>query len=403
MIKAAVWGGMRHWLMARGLRARAAFRRAGLVLGLCAAITACAPMGPGQGTGSGGGTIKVALLVPTGSGQAGDEVLGQSLVAAARLAIQDLNNSSIALTVYPTAGQPAQAATMAKQAVADGAQVILGPVFAQEANAAGVAVAGSGVSVLAFSNNPDIAGNNVFILGPTFQNTAQRLTAYAARMGKTKFMIVSDRNIAGQLGRDAVQRGAIIAGATVVASAEYEFSQNGIISAAPTLAATAKSSGAQAMFLTADTAGALPLLSQMLLDNGLRGANVQFIGLTRWDIPSATLALPGIQGGLFALPDPGRYGQFVARYQAVAGQAPHPIAALAYDGIAALGALAKTQTGGPVARESLTQPAGFVGVNGVFRLLTDGTNQRGLAVAEVKDGQIMVIDPAPSSFGTAGF
>lgn len=368
-----------------------------LMVGACALVVAvaCAPTGGGQG----GGTIKVALLVPTGSGQAGDEVLGQSLEAAARLAIQDLNNSSIELTVYATAGQPAQAAAMAKKAVAEGAQVILGPVFAQEANAAGVAVAGSGVNVLAFSNNPDIAGNNVFILGPTFHNTAERLTSYAARSGKTNIMIASDRNIAGQLGRDAIVRGAALAGANVVANEDYEFSQNGIVSAAPVLAAKAKSTGAQAIFLTADTAGALPLLSQLLLDSGLRGADVQFIGLTRWDIPSATLALPGIQGGVFALPDPGRYNQFVTRYENANGQPPHPIAALAYDGIAALGALAATESGGPVSRLGLTQPSGFVGVNGVFRLLSDGTNQRGLAVAQVQDGQIVVVEAAPSTFG----
>lgn len=366
--------------------------------GALALVAACTPMG------GGGGTVKVALLVPTGSGQAGDEVLGQSLEAAARLAIADLGeNTKVELTVYPTAGQPAQAAEMAKKAVAEGAQVILGPVFAQEANAAGVAVAGSGVNVLAFSNNPDIAGGNVFILGPTFQNTADRLAAYAVRTGKTKFMIASDRNIAGQLGRDAIQRAALGAGGSVVANAEYEFSQNGIVDAAPKLAAQAQSSGAQALFLTADTAGALPLLSQLLLDNGLRGSGVQFIGLTRWDIPQATLELPGVQGGLFALPDPGRYAQFVSRYQAANGQPPHPIAALAYDGIAALGALAGSEGNGPISRAGLTQPAGFVGVNGVFRLLPDGTNQRGLAVAQVEGGKIVVVDAAPGGFGSARF
>jgi hypothetical protein len=381
----AFWMGLRHLMAA----------------GAVAAVAACAPMSGVGGAGS--GTVKVGLLVPKGSGQASDELLGQSLENAARMAIQDLGDTKIELRVYATAGQPAQAAEMAKKAVEDGAQVILGPVFAQEANAAGLAVAGSGVNVLAFSNNPDIAGNNVFILGPTFDNTAARLTQYAVRNGKTRIMIANDRNISGELGRAAVQRGALASGATVVASADYEFSQNGIVSAAASLAATAKSSGAQALFLTADTAGALPLLSQLLLDNGLRGADVQFIGLTRWDIPAANLSLPGVQGGLFAMPDPSRYGQFVSRYQSTYGQAPHPIAALGYDGIAALGALSATEGPGPISRAGLTQGAGFVGVNGVFRLLNDGRNQRGLAVAQVQGGQIVVVDAAPNSFGGAGF
>lgn len=368
-----------------------------LGIGAVALAVACTPIA------GGGGSVKVALLVPTGSGQASDEVLGQSLENAARLAIADLGDTKVELMVYSTAGLPDQAAAMAKQAVADGAQVILGPVFAQEANAAGAAVAGSGVNVLAFSNNPDIAGKNVFILGPTFQNTAERLASYAVRTGKTKFMIASDRNIAGELGRAAIQRGALVAGAEVVAEADYEYSQNSIVEAAPKLVEQAKASGAQVMFLTADTAGALPLLSQLLLDSGLRGENVQFIGLTRWDIPQATLSLPGIQGGLFALPDPARFNQFVARFQTAYNTQPHPIAALAYDGIAALGALAASEGAGPISRAGLTQSAGFVGVNGVFRLLGDGTNQRGLAIAQVQDGKIVVVDAAPNSFAGAGF
>ena len=366
-------------------------------------VAACVPSaGPSVG-GAGGGKVQVALLVPGGSGQASDELLARSLQNAARLAIADLGGVQVDLRVYNTAGQPAQAAAMAMKAVEEGAQIILGPVFAQEANAAGVAVAAQGINVLAFSNNPDIAGNNVFVLGPTFDNTAARLASYAVRQGKSKIMIVHDRNTAGDLGRVAIQRGVAAAGGSVVATGSYEFSQNGVTTAAPDIASSAKSSGAQAVFLTADTAGALPLVSQLLADNGLSSASVQFVGLTRWDIPTATLALPGVQGGWFALPDPGLYAQYRSRYQAAFAEAPHPISGLAYDGIAAIGALIKQNAGGAVSKASLTQGSGFVGVNGIFRLRGDGTNERGLAVAQIRGGQLVVVDPAPRSFGGAGF
>ena len=274
---------------------------ASMVLAAC--VPAAGPTAGGGGAAS--GKVQVALLVPGGSGQASDELLARSLQNAARLAITDLGGAAkVDLRVYNTAGQPAQAAAMATKAVAEGAQIILGPVFAQEANAAGVAVAASGVNVLAFSNNPDIAGNNVFVLGPTFGNTAGRLATYAVRQGKSKIMIVHDRNTAGEQGRAAIASGVAAAGGQVVSTGSYEFSQNGVMTAAPGIASAAKSSGAQAVFLTADTAGALPLVSQLLADNGLSSASAQFIGLTRWDIPAATLALPGVQGGWFALPDP---------------------------------------------------------------------------------------------------
>ncbi len=373
------------------------------VLAAALVLSACVPgTGAGPAKGSGSGKVQVALLVPAGSGQASDELLAKGLQNAARLAMADLGNVQIDLRVYNTAGQPSQAAAQAQKAVAEGAQIILGPVFAQEANAAGVAVAASGVNILSFSNNSDIAGNNVFVLGSTFDNTAKRLASYAVRQGKGKIMIVHDRNTAGEVGKAAIDRGVRAAGGSVVAVGNYEFSQNGVVSAAPAIAKTAKDTGAQAVFLTADSAGALPLVSQLLADNGLTSATAQFIGLTRWDVPSATMGLPGVQGGWFAMPDPALSAQFQSRYSAAYGEAAHPISGLAYDGIAAIGALARSNQQGPLTKEALTQGAGFVGVNGVFRLRSDGQNERGLAVAQVRGGQAVIVDPAPRSFSGAG-
>ena len=292
---------------------------------------------------------------------------------------------------------------MASKVADEGAKSILGPGFAQEANSAGVAMASRGINVLAFSNNPDIAGGNVFVLGPTFQNTANRLASYAVRQGKRRVMVVYDNNTAGQIGKTAIEQGVSRAGGSVVASQGYEFSQNGIVAAVPGIASTAKSTGADALFLTADSAGALPLVTQLLRDNQVNPEVTRFIGLTRWDVPAATLSLPGVQGGWFALPDPALYQQFQTRYAAAYGEQPHPIAGLAYDGIAAIGALVRQGKADALTASALTQGAGFVGVNGIFRLRSDGTNERGLAVAQIRNNQVIVIDPAPRSFGGAGF
>ena len=374
---------------------------AGATFGLAAVgLAACVPTTTGPGLGA-GEAVQVALLVPSGSGQASDESLARSLEDAARLAMADLGGVKVDLRVYPTAGQPAQAASAATQAVNDGAKIILGPVFAQEANAAGNAVAASGVSILSFSNNPAIAGGNVFVLGTTFPNIANRLSRYAVRQGKGNILILHDRTLAGDAGLAAIEASVLAASGSVVGVMGYEFSQNGIVQAAPAIAATVRDTGANALFLTADTAGSLPLLTQLLRDNGLSPAVTQFLGLTRWDIPPATLALPGVQGGWFALPDPSLYQQYAQRYSAAYGSAPHPISGLAYDGIAAIGALARQ--GGGLSPSALTQGSGFAGVTGVFRLLPDGSNERGLAVAEIRNNQVVVIDPAPRSFGGAGF
>ena len=385
-------------------RARKTVVRLGLALS-AVALAACQPVATGGNAPSidPSAPVPVALLVPGGSGSSTDQLLARSLENAARLAIADLGGMRIDLRVYQTTGQAGAAGGIAQRAVADGARIILGPVFAQEANAAGVAVAPQGVNVLSFSNNIDIAGANVFVLGPTFENTARRLVRYAGSQGQRKVMIIHDRTPAGEAGRAAIARAVAGSGSTLVSTVGYEFSQNGVVQAAPQIAATARGTGADALMFTADTAGSLPLVTQLLRDQGVTPAQARYIGLTRWDIPQATLALPGVQGGWFALPDPAAFQAFQARYQAANGAPPHPIAGLAYDAIAAVGALVRSGRADALSREALTQPSGFAGVGGVFRLRSDGTNERALAVAEIRNRQVVVIDPAPRSFGGAGF
>jgi ABC-type branched-subunit amino acid transport system substrate-binding protein len=347
--------------------------------------------------------VAVALLVPRGSANASDEVLARALENAARLAIADLGDVAIDLRVYGTAGSAATAQQVALQAVSDGAKIILGPVYAENANAAAVAVASSGVNVLAFSNNTSIAGGNLFILGPTFDNTADRLTRFAVRQKKGRTVVVYSEDVAGRAGRAAIETALARSGGTSVGAISHEFSQNGVMQAVPQIASAVRSGSAESVFMTADTAGALPLLTQLLPEAGVSPATTQYIGLTRWDIPSQTTDLPGVQGGWFALPDPEMSARFRSRYSAAYGESPHPIGGLAYDGIAAIGALVSSGRTDALSRASLTQSAGFQGVNGIFRLRPDGTNERGLAVAQIRDRQVVVIDPAPRAFGGAGF
>ncbi len=346
--------------------------------------------------------VKVALLVPSGSGNPQQEALAQSLINAARLAVSDVKGAQINLKVYATGGDTAKAANAAKLAAADGAKIIVGPLFAQAAIAAGVAVAGRNINVLSLSNNTQIAGGNVFVLGNTFDNTANRLVSYAARKGLRNVAAVGAQNTAGEIAIDAVRKAAAKAGSNYTGSTAYEFSPTGVVAAVQTIKSQVTSTGTQVLVFSSDSAGALPILAQLLPENGLGPDKVQYMGLTRWDIPNSTLAAAGLQGGWFTLPDTNAISAFRSRYTSSYGAAPHPLAGFAYDGIAAVGALLATGDATALTRTKLTRSDGFAGVNGVFRLLSDGTNQRGLAIAEVRDGKAVVISPAPRGFGGSG-
>jgi hypothetical protein len=316
------------------------------------------------------------------------------------MAVADLDGVEVELRVYSTAGNAATGAGVAQRAVDEGAQVILGPLYADVAAAVGVAVADDNVPVMSFSNNASVAGGNVFLLGNTFRNTAERVVGYAASQGQGRMVVVHSQDLSGTAARTAVERAAVATGATVVGAVGYELSQAGVINAIPQVRDALRNSGADSIFYTSSYSGALPLFAQLLPENGITPEAYRALGLARWDVPTEALSLPGLQNGWFALPEPGVSAAFESRFQAANGRSPHPLAGLAYDGIAAIGAVARDA--GSINGVTLTQPSGFAGVNGVFRLRPDGTTQRALAIAQVVNGQVQVISPAPRSFGSPG-
>ncbi len=381
-----------------------AWRAAALLVAM--ALAGCDPAALGTGAATGpridpGQAVPVALLVPGGAG--GDGAVSRSLENAARLAAADLDGVAIDLRTYPTGGTAGGAQAAATRALEDGARIFIGPLYAEAANGAGRVAATRGVNVLAFSNNPAIAGGNVFVLGTSFDTIAGRLVSFAARQGRRHMIVVSARTAAEQVARDAILRAAADNRVDVVGDLSFDLNDADIRAVATRVAADATTTAADAIFFTSTNAGAMAFLPQYLREAGLTSGTAQFIGLSRLDIPPQAVSQPGIQGAWFALPDPGVYNSFRSRYQQAYGAVPHPLAGLAYDGVAAIGALVERQGASALTRGALTAGSGFAGVNGVFRLRADGTNQRGLAIAQIRNNQVSVIDPAPRSFSGPGF
>lgn len=345
--------------------------------------------------------VQVALLIPKSYEETAS--IATSLEQAAQMAIADLGGIRIDLRVFDTAGNPEQAALVARQAVQEGAKIILGPLLAENAKAVGAAVADSGVNVLSFSNNASIAGNNVFVLGPTFNNTANRLVSYAASQGRTKAVIVHPRTLEGELGKAALENAAQSTPLEIVAIEAFEFSQKGVIDSVARIRDSVLETQADTLFLTSNTARALPLLVQLLPEAGINPQDVQYIGLSRWDIPRQILELPGVQNGWFTSPSRQVSASFKTRFTKGYGSPPHQLAGLAYDGLAAIGALVSTGQKNAVTKTALTQASGFQGVSGVFRFLADGTNERALAIAKIERKKVVLIDAAPVSFGRVWF
>lgn len=368
-----------------------------LLLGACQAVTTAGrqidPTLP----------VPVALLIPDGSGAASDAALARSLENAARMAAADLTGVRIDLRVYPTAGTAAGATDAATRAIDEGAAILIGPLYSEAANAAGLVAARRGVNVLALSNNPAIAGGNLFVLGQTFATTADRLVGHAQGAGHRSLFVVSARTPGETAGREAIRAAAAARGLAIAGTAEFDLTAEGLTNAVSRIADQVRTSGASAVVFTSDNAGAMPYLAQLLPENGLDPAQIQYIALTRLDIPPEALRQTGLQGAWFALPDETVNATFRARYAEAYDSAPHLLAGLAYDGVAAVGALVAQRRPDALSAAALTTPAGFAGVGGAFRLRPDGTSDRALAVGQVDQGSVVILDPAPRQFGMAGF
>lgn len=373
-----------------------------------AALAGCTPMQPSDVAAPGSAIdlsqpVRVALLVPLGTGDPGREEIGQSLVNAARLAEADLGGVPLDLQVYETGGSTGGGASAAERALAEGAQIIVGPLFSTETAGVGPVAAAAGVPVLSFSNNPEVAGGSVYLLGLTFDNTAGRVVSYARGQGLSRFGIVYPNGIEGETARQAVAAAVSRQGGSIVAERGYNLSVADIERASGPIADALRSAGANAVVLADVPTGGLGYIADGLRDNGLDRGAVQFLGLHRWDVSAEVLNQPSLQGAWFAAPDPAFLNRFEARYRAAYGTRPHELAGLAYDGVAAVGALLREAMAGtnpaPFSAPSLTDADGFAGVYGPFRLMPGGLNQRNLAIREVRSGSAPVIDPASRAFG----
>ena len=124
------------------------------------------------------------------------------------------------------------------------------------------------------------------------------------------------------------------------------------------------------------------------------------LGTGQWD-ESGVGAEPALIGGWFAAPPPSERADFEKRYERAYGRKPPRLATLVYDATALAAVLAQAEGGPDFSVEALTDPNGFAGRDGIFRLVPEGVTERGLAVLEVEPRGFKVISEAPESFGPA--
>jgi branched-chain amino acid transport system substrate-binding protein len=375
---------------------------------------------------------KVALLLPLSGPRA---QLGRDLLNAAQIAVFDLADKNFVIYPFDTRSSTAGAASAATQAIAAGAELILGPLLASSVRAVRPIAGRSGISVVAFSNSRDAAGDGVYILGFVPHQQVEAVVEHAVSEGLYRYAALAPNNAYGRAVVAALKEVASIHEALVVkvqyydpaatdfsqpakVIADYERRHKALIEQRAELEAREDEVSKQVLkrMEKLDTLGEVEYDAVLLPGSGeqlkaiasllsyydVDQPAVRLLGLSNWAQTANIETEPSLNRGWYAAPPREERESFFQRYRKLYGRPPAAIASLAYDATALAIVLAQSNGTNVFARSRLVQPFGFLGVDGLFRLREEGVAERVFEVREVTRKGFKVRRSAATVFPQAG-
>src|SRR5262252_6955764 len=219
----------------------------------------------------GEGKVKAGLILPFSSpGNAG--VAAQSMRNAAEMALAEFNNPDLQLLVKDDGGSAAGAQQAAQQALDEGAEIILGPLFALTVGPVGRAARARGVPVIAFSTDTNVAARGVYLLSFLPEADVERIIGYAASQGRRSFAALVPDNAYGTVVEAAFKSVVSKRGGRVVALERYPLDKSAMQTSVRNVATAA--SKADAIFI-ADGADGVSTVVPALHANGIDTKKVQ--------------------------------------------------------------------------------------------------------------------------------
>ena len=352
-------------------------------------------------------TKRLALLLPFSTSSTRLAQEAQSMYRAAEMAVFDRQETDVLLIALDTKGTEAGARSATKAAVKAGADVILGPILANNVKASSREARRTQTPLIAFSTDQTVAGNGTYLLSFPPEAEVERVVDYVAATGATRFAFLGPESNYGRRVKASYEAKVRENFGEVTASESYQGNDISVMQApAQKLAAFHAEGEALAKeseepvpmsfeaILLPEGGTALRSLAPLLPYYEVDPAKVQFMGTSRWADPD-TVREPALNRGVFAGPDKDTQRPFLDAYDRTYGETATTLASLAYDAVM-MGAF--VADGDPRLRYNRVEnPDGFYGVDGLVSFDTDGKPDRGLAVYQIINGRFVVIDPAPRS------
>lgn len=335
--------------------------------------------------------VRVGLLLPF-SLRPQD---ASALYNAAELALFDHGNQNTLIIPRDAGSTEASANAAAQALINDGADVIVGPVLREGVVGASTAARSNNVPVIGFSSDRTVAGNGTYLLSFQLEDEVQRIVSYASAQNIRTIALLAPSNEYGRRVESALRAEAALHNMSVTQVQLYARNDTEATTAATAMAASLRATPAQAV-LIAESGTALRAISTALVRGGVDQRQTRFIGTSVW--AGEAQREPTLAGGWYVSPDPSARTAFESRYQTTYGESPTRLASLGYDAVALAALLSRD--GGPrgFTRNRIENGEGFAGSDGLFRFHSNGAIERGLAIIEVRQNDVAVIDAAPRSF-----
>lgn len=342
---------------------------------------------------------RAAVLLPFSHPRANVRAEAESMLAGIELAMFNRDEETFLILPKDTAGKRSTAQARAEEAIEEGVDIIIGPLFSANVQTVREPAAEAGIPVVAFSNVKAAAGDGAYLISVAPEEEVARIVEVATDRGIEAYAFLGPDSAYGRRVEEALRFEAFRTGARMISSAFYDPANDAPVDEARQVATAIifeaeQNPGKVAVLIPeggVKLRGVAPLLPYYEVDT----RQIVMLGTSLWNDDSVWRE-PTLIGGLFPAPDPETVSRFEDEFERIYSREPTSLASIGYDAGALASALASADA---LTAEGVVQPDGFFGVNGLFRFRPDGIAERNLAVLEisVEDGAI-VVAPGRESF-----
>ncbi|MDH3580536.1 MAG: penicillin-binding protein activator, partial [Hyphomicrobiales bacterium] len=180
-------------------------------------------------------SVRVALLLPL-TARGNTAAVARALKQAGELALFDFDNPNVTLLAKDTRGSAEGARDAAAAAVAEGAELIIGPLFSKSVAGAAPVARQAGIPIIAFSSDQKVAGNGVYLLSFLAGRDVPRIVSFATSRGKQRFAALIPQTAYGVIVEKSFRQAVSARGGSIVALERFPPDANGMLEPAKRIA-----------------------------------------------------------------------------------------------------------------------------------------------------------------------